>query len=216
MDAFFNLFVDVDLFGKTMAETLEGLAGDFLTPFFKIISILGEKGIIFFGLSIILMLFSKTRKMGICMFGAVACGALITNIILKNIIMRERPFEISEFRSLWINVGAPAEDGSSFPSGHVTGIMSAMTVVFIFANKKWSWVGFLGVILMAVSRVYLIVHFVSDVLAGIIVGGISGLIAYFITKLIYKLMTKYQDKKFCKFVLTFDIKEKLSKKQKIE
>lgn len=205
MDAFFSLFADVDLFGLTMAETLEELAGGFFTPFFKIISSLGEKGIIFFGLSIILMLFSKTRKMGICMFGAVACGALITNIILKNIIMRERPFEYFDLRRLWVNVGMPAEDGSSFPSGHVTGIMAAMTVVFIFANKKWSWVGFLGVILMAISRVYLIVHFVSDVLAGILVGGISGLIAYFITKLIYKLMTKHQDKKFCKFVLTFDI-----------
>ena len=61
-------------------------AGGFFTPLFKAVTFIGEKGIIFFALALILMLFSKTRKLGVCIFGAVACGALITNFILKDII----------------------------------------------------------------------------------------------------------------------------------
>lgn len=188
-------------------------AGGFFTPFFKVITLLGEKGLIFFATAVILMLFAKTRKLGICMFGAVACGALITNILLKDMIARPRPFEVSqEYAEFWAFVGSPKEDGFSFPSGHMTAITSAMTALFILCNKKVSWVGFVGVILMGVSRIYLIAHYTTDVLAGILVGAVAGVIAYLITKLIYFVLNKYQDNKFFSFILNFDIIKALKKK----
>lgn len=187
-------------------HNLADSAGSFFTPVFKAITLLGEKGLIFFIAAAIMMLFAKTRKLGICMFGAVACGALITNIVLKDVIARPRPFEDNAvFAGFWEFVGSPEEDGYSFPSGHMTAITAAMTAMFILCNKKWSWVGFVGVLLMGVSRVYLIAHYTTDVIAGIVVGAISGVIAWAITKLIYFFLLKYQNKKFCDFILKWDI-----------
>lgn len=184
-------------------------AGSIFTPFFKIITLLGEKGLIFFIAAIVLMLFAKTRKLGICMFGAVACGAILTNFILKDMIARPRPFESSvEFEEFWKFVGSPAEDGYSFPSGHMTAITAAMTAMFLLCNKKWSWVGFIGVLLMGVSRIYLIAHYTTDVIAGIYVGAIAGIVAFLITKLIYHLANKYSNKKFCDFLLHWSLFKK--------
>ena len=187
-------------------HSLAESAGSILTPFFKAITLIGEKGLIFFAVAIVLMLFAKTRKLGICMFGAIACGAILTNIVLKDIIARPRPFESSlEFAGFWQFVGCPAEDGFSFPSGHMTAITSAMTALFIICNKKWSWLGFVGVRLMGISRIYLIAHYTTDVIAGIIVGAIAGVIAYVITKLIYKFLEKHSEKKFCNFLLNWSL-----------
>ncbi len=179
---------------------LENSAGGFYTPLFKFITLIGEKGLIFFGLAIVLMLFSRTRKLGICIFGAVACGALITNFILKDLIARPRPCH-SDFISEYLSLGYPSEDGYSFPSGHVTAIASASFAFFLGFNKKISWLGFPFVILMGISRIYLLAHYPSDVIAGILVGAISGVIAFYITKLIYSLLNKYKDNKLCDFVL---------------
>ena len=63
-------------------HTLEEAAGGFITPLAKFITLIGEKGLWMFALAFVLMMFAKTRKLGICLFGAVCCGALITNIIL--------------------------------------------------------------------------------------------------------------------------------------
>ncbi len=177
-------------------------AGDLLTPLSKLMTAIGEKGLLFFGIAIIFMLFAKTRKAGICIFGAVACGALITNIILKGSVMRERPFLDAAYEGYWKFVGSPFEDDYCFPSGHATAMTAFAVALFIMCNKKWSWVGFIGVIGMGFARVYLIAHYFTDVLAGVVVGAISGVAAWLITLLIYKLLHKYEEKKFCKFVLT--------------
>lgn len=180
--------------------TLENNAGGFFTPFFKFITLIGEKGLIFFGLALVLMLFAKTRKLGVCVFGAVACGALITNFILKDLIARPRPCH-SDYVSQFLALDFPAEDGYSFPSGHVTAIACASFAFFLSFNKKISWIGFPFVILMGMARIYLLAHYPSDVIAGILVGAISGVASFYITKLIYTLLNKYKANKFCDFFL---------------
>ena len=178
-----------------------------LTPLFKFISLLGEKGIVLFVIGIILMLFKKTRKVGICMFGAIACGAIITNIILKDFIARPRPFLSSNiYNTWWQFVGSTPETSFSFPSGHTTAAMAAMTAIFLCCNKKYSWTSFIFVILMGLSRNYLVVHYPSDVVGGIIAGGIGAVIAYLITKIIYYFLNKYKDNKLFNFIYEFDIK----------
>lgn len=193
-------------------NTLAIGAGGFFTPLSKIVTVMGEKGLIFFVAAVILMLFSKTRRLGVCMFGAVACGAILTNFILKDVIARPRPFESNtDFAEFWEYIGKPAEDGYSFPSGHMTAITAATVTIFMFCNKKWSWVGVIGILLMGFARIYLIAHYPTDVIAGVIVGAVAGVIAYFITKLIFWLLEKYARIKFCDFCLNFDIKNLFSK-----
>ena len=80
-------------------HNLDEAAGGFFTPLCRAITLLGEKGILFLVLGIVLMLFPKTRKAGICMFGAVCCGALITNFWLKDFVARPRPLTVEPFRT---------------------------------------------------------------------------------------------------------------------
>ena len=170
---------------------LHGLTCGFLTFLFKLITLLGEKGILFFLAALIFMYFPKTRKLGVCLFGAVACGALITNIILKDAVARPRPFEtVDLYRQYWQAVGSPAEDGFSFPSGHVTAAAAGCTAICLMQGKKWILPSAIWVLLMMTARNYLMAHYPSDVLVALIIGVASGFIAYYITKLLYKFFPK--------------------------
>lgn len=184
------------------------------TPFFEGLSILFEKGIILFVIAIIMCCFRRTRKIGICMFGAVCCGALITNILLKDLIARPRPFvDVNNiYHSWWQFVGSSKETAFSFPSGHVTATMAAMTTIFAYCKKRYSWISFLLVIIMGIARNYLMVHYPSDVLGGIVSGLISAIVAYNITEIIYYILEKYQKNRFFKFILEFDVLKLVSKK----
>ena len=111
-------------------HSLAGALGPVLTPLMKLITFLGEKGLLLLLLSLVLMCFARTRRIGVCVFGAVCCGALITNFILKDWIARPRPFEtVDLYRQWWQAVGSPAEDGYSFPSGHVTAAIGKDTLI---------------------------------------------------------------------------------------
>lgn len=171
-----------------------------LTFLFRAITFIGEKGIVFFLAAIILMLFSKTRKTGICLFGAVACGALITNIILKDAIARPRPFNAEPFLQWWHDIGSPAEEGFSFPSGHVTAAAAGMTALRIRDGRKWTVPGIIWIVIMAIARNYLMAHYPSDVLFACIIGIASGFIAAFITDLIYEILRHNRNKEWSRTI----------------
>ena len=204
LDTFFATF------DRTILEFWHSLAvsyGGFLTPIMELISLTGEKGIMMILLGLILALFPKTRKAGICVVGAVACGAIITNITLKPLIARARPYESSlVYRSFWEMVGASTESDLSFPSGHATATTAAMVGLVLVKGKKYLWLCIPYVTLMCASRNYLMVHYPSDVLAGIIAGAIGATAAFFITKLIYAKLEANADNGFCDFALNFDIR----------
>ena len=185
---------------------LESILGPVLTPIMKLITLLGEKGLLMFLLAFVLMCFSKTRKTGLCLFGAVCCGALITNIILKDSICRPRPFETVElYKQWWIAVGSPAEDGFSFPSGHMTACAAGMTALTLMRGKKLLVPSIVIVFLMGVSRNYLMAHYPSDVLVATFVGLFSGFAAWFIANLIYRFLEAHDDVPLFGFVLDFDL-----------
>ena len=180
--------------------------GGFLTPLMRFISLLGEKGLLLFLLALVFMCFSNTRKPGICIFGAVCCGALITNIILKDSVARPRPFEAAEnFQMWWIAIGAPAEDGFTFPTGHVTAAAAGLTALCLTKGRKYIAPSAIIVVLMGISRNYLMAHYPSDVLFAMIIGLASAFIAYAITKLIYRILEEHENTPFCAFVLDFNI-----------
>ena len=198
-----NLFEGYDML---ILKLLHSIACGFLTFLFKFITLVGEKGIVFFLAAIILMCFSRTRKIGVCLFGAVACGALITNVILKDMVARPRPFEAAaQFRQWWIDVGAPEEDGYSFPSGHVTAAAAGMLSLRLMQGKKWTCPAIIWVVLMMVARNYLMAHYPSDVLAALLIGIFSAFVAYIITRFIFEFLEDHCDKKWCAWMLDFNI-----------
>lgn len=181
--------------------------GVVLTPVMEFITIIGEKGIIVLVIGFIMLLFAKSRKMGCAVFAAVVFGALFTNIILKDIIARPRPFESEElFNNWWQYVGAFAEDGFSFPSGHVTAVTAGFMALVFAGKKKYIWFAAPSIILMAASRNYLVGHYPTDVIAAMIVGTVAAVLATVTVKYVYKFIENKNDIKLFEFFLNFDIK----------
>ena len=198
-----DVFSGYDTAILSFAHKMAELAGSVLTPLNKIITLLGEKGILFFLLAIVLMLFPRFRRAGVCIFGAVCCGALITNILLKDTIARPRPFEtVDQFRQWWEFVGSPAEDGFSFPSGHVTAAAAGVTGLCLMRGKRFFLPGAIWVLLMMFSRNYLMAHYPSDVLFALLIGVFSGFVAALITQLIFHFLEDHAGEgKFYDFLL---------------
>ena len=195
-------------------HSLAQAAGGLLTPLTKLITLLGEKGILLLFLAFVLMCFSRSRPVGVCLFGAVCCGTLITTFILKDAVARPRPFElVPQFRQWWVYIGSPAEDGFSFPSGHVTAAASGMTALCLMRGKRMVLPGIAVVVLMAVSRNYLMAHYPSDVLFAVIIGVISAFIAYWITKFIFRFLEDHREWGICAFALNFDLIPALAPKK---
>ena len=175
-------------------HSLAGALGPVLTPLMKLITFLGEKGLLLLLLSLVL----------------ICCGALITIFILKDWIARPRPFEtVDLYRQWWQAVGSPAEDGCSFPSGHVTAAAAGMTALCLMRGRKLVVPSVIVVLLMAISRNYLMAHYPSDVLFAAIIGVASAFIAYYITRLIFRLLEDHEDAGICAFVLNFDLPVRL-------
>lgn len=171
--------------GITIAvHNLYFAAGWFFTPFFEFISFLGHDGIPLIILSLILMLFKKTRRFGIAMGISIALGALITNCVLKVLIARPRPYAdpASIYYQYWQTVGMNMESDKSFPSGHTTAAFACMTAIFMVGRKNISWTAFIFAILMGISRIYLCVHFPTDVVVGVFVGLFAGIIGTLLSR----------------------------------
>ncbi len=171
-------FAALDETVTAAVHKLYDLAGGILTPFMSIISLLGKGGIFLILLSILLLLLRKTRRFGTAMLIGLALGALLVNLFLKPAIARPRPYADTEgfFYPLWVMMGQHLESDMSFPSGHTNAAFAAMIPVFILGNKKTSWLALVFGILMGVSRIYLVVHFPTDVIGGLITGTIAGML----------------------------------------
>ena len=199
-------FAGYDRFFLSILHTLGIKLGVVLTPLMRVITLLGEKGLLLILLALVLMLFSKTRRIGVCIFGAIAVGALFTNFILKDLVARPRPFEGSElYRAWWQAIGAPPEDDFSFPSGHMTAAVAGLTALCLTDGKKWIVPSVIWVFLMGVSRNYLMAHYPTDVLCGTIVGLLAACVAWSITLAIFRFCEEHDDWGVCAFVLDWSL-----------
>lgn len=189
-----SAFAGFDEAVMMLVHRLYEMCGVFFTPFLELISVLGDGGIFLIILALFLMLFTRTRRYGLAILLSIAIGALITNLWLKPWIARPRPYthEGSIFQQIWQTMGAHTESDKSFPSGHTTAAFSAMTGLFLVGNKKISWTAFIFGLLMGISRIYLGVHYPSDVLGGIMVGLIAGSLGAYIS---FKLPEAFYNKK---------------------
>ena len=193
-------------------------AGSVFTPIAEILALIGDNGYFSFLIALILLCFPRTRKCGVCIVLAVGFGALFTNIAIKNIVARPRPYasEVEAFKQWWQTAGAHLESEFSFPSGHTTAAMAGMTALCLAIGKSKKWLiapAALYVILMGVSRNYLVVHYPTDVIAGIIVGAIGATIAFFVTKALWKLLENHKNIAIFNFALEFDLRSLFKKKE---
>lgn len=137
-----------------------------LTPLMKGVSLLGDMGAVWILLSIGLFLWKKWRKtgeMGLC---AVVLSVLVNNLFLKNFVARSRPFTVIE--SLVPLIQKPTD--YSFPSGHTACAFAVGFLLFRRLPKPYGILCLILAILIGVSRIYLGVHYPSDVIAGMISG----------------------------------------------
>ena len=128
-------------------------------------TILGDNGMIWIAVALILFLNRKYRKIGVFSIVSLIICALAVNVILKPLIHRPRPF--SELADITLLIKAPKD--YSFPSGH-TAASFVMVYIFFRHIKKYFIPVLITGILIAFSRMYLSVHFPSDIIAGIIIG----------------------------------------------
>lgn len=131
-----------------------------------VVSRLGDAGLIWIAVTLLLLAMKRTRRIGVASAIALLTGVLATNLVLKPLIHRTRPYEVFEaLRTL-----VPAERDYSFPSGHSTSSFAAGWAIFRVAPKKYGSIALALAICIAISRLYVGVHYPTDVLAGIAIG----------------------------------------------
>lgn len=175
----------MDLDSGILLFIQEFIRNPVLTPFFRFITSLGNAGAIWIVISVILLIPGRTRKVGCMCICAMLFSLLINNIILKNLVQRVRPYEMVSGLTRLI-----AEQADySFPSGHTGCSFAAACILYRKLPRKYGITAMALAVLISFSRLYLGVHYPSDVLFGMISGiifsyGAEILIDYFAKKLI--------------------------------
>lgn len=151
----------------------ENLRFDWLTPVMKAVTFLGEAGWFWIVLALALCCFRPTRRAGIAAAIALLLSLLVNNICLKPLIDRVRPYELVE--GLICLVSPPGD--ASFPSGHAGASFAAAAAMFPHLRRRWGVCFLVLAALIALSRLYVGVHFPTDVAAGVLIGLLLGFIA---------------------------------------
>lgn len=138
------------------------LRNDILTPFFKVITSLGNAGAVWILISVLLMFIKKTRRTGITCAASLTISFILNNLFLKNLIARPRPYNVIPDLTALI----PYPHDFSFPSGHTAASFAVAVVIFIKMPKKYGIPALILAFLIAFSRIYLGVHYPTDVLFG--------------------------------------------------
>lgn len=156
-------------------QRLRTPAGDVIMTF---LTGLGNAGIVWILLAAVLLVRTKTRTSGMIVALALCLNALLCNVLLKNMVARVRPCDVNPAIRLLID--RPGD--FSFPSGHTAISVAAVTALY-FAGEKQMWpMALLLTTGIAFSRMYLYVHYPTDILGGIAVGFAAGYLSFRIVR----------------------------------
>lgn len=154
-----------------------GLQNGFFDAIMPIITRLGDGGLIWIIFSIILICTKKYRKVGITSLLAISLGAILTEGVIKHLVERVRPIIAYPIDNPLIKLPT----SSSFPSGHTASSVAVAYVLCTYIKRYRvyfiSLAAFIGF-----SRIYLYVHYFSDVMGGVVVGLICGILVVFIVR----------------------------------
>lgn len=190
-----------------------------LTHVMHFISFSGEYGAWLIALGAILMLFPKTRKTGVAILGAIVIGALLVKGFIKGYVARPRPYEVpgSDYYLWWSMLELKLDTGFAFPSGHVEtaigGLMALCMTLPDGKGKKFVPFTIIYTTLMSVCRIYMMEHYPSDVVAGLIIGVGCAYASIAITSWFFNLFEKNKENWFCNLVLNFELSWLLPKKK---
>ena len=145
-----------------------------LTPFFRFITHLGDKGIIWIIISIMLLIRKDTRRAGFLSLISLACSFIIVNLFLKNYVARIRPYDFLNEVELLIE----RQRDFSFPSGHASSSFAVAVILFQCFKKRTGILALVLASMISFSRLYIGVHYPTDVIVGIIIGTIVAILVY--------------------------------------
>lgn len=150
-----------------------------LDDFILIFTALGNSGAIWIVCSLVMLCWKKTRKIGFWALISMLLGLLITNVTIKPLVARSRPWLVVDGLSNLIE----SSDPNSFPSGHTCAAFAAGFSWALHVNQRWLKVLCVGqAVLMGYSRLHVGVHFPTDVLAGAVIGTMCAWLAWKLEK----------------------------------
>jgi len=149
-----------------------------LTPIMKAASFLGDDGMIWIAVTVVLLLLPRTRRGGLDVLLSLSMTIVLNNLVLKNLIARPRPYWVLPELELIVK----PLSSYSFPSGHSFSGFAAATAITLAFGKKLGIPAYILAALIALSRIYVGIHFPSDVLAGAVLGVLVALLVCALTK----------------------------------
>ncbi|MBQ2732812.1 MAG: phosphatase PAP2 family protein [Clostridia bacterium] len=162
----------------------DNLRCGFLDLIMPIITFLGDGGWFWIACAVIMLFFKKTRKTGLMMGLALICGLVLCNLTLKPLVARIRPYDLRPIENM---LTEPMHD-FSFPSGHTIASFEA-AIVLLIRDKRFGIPATVLASVIAFSRLYLYVHYPTDVLASVILGS---LLAVFSVWAVNKLYARFE------------------------
>ncbi len=167
-------------------NAIQNMRNGFFDTIMPVITFMGSGGAVWILIAIIMICFKKSRKYGIIIGAALLIGFIFSTNILKELVGRERPFntEGALLTAQNLLIGIPS-GRYSFPSGHTISSFSSAAAVFMY-NKRYGIGAYILAVLISFSRLYLYVHFPSDVIAGAVLGILITVLSRFIVNKIWE------------------------------
>ena len=164
-------------------DALQTMHNPVLDTLMSAITRLGDAGIIWILLCAVLLILPRTRKSGAILMAALLVDLVVCNGILKPLVHRIRPFDVKT--GIELLVKQPTD--YSFPSGHTAASFASVMALYLAGEKKL-WISALVLaVLIAFSRLYLYVHYPTDVLGGVVAGLAAGALGYWLVKKVNEL-----------------------------
>ena len=152
---------------------MQTLHADGFDAFFCFVTRLGDKGMLWIVLALIMMCTKKYRRAGFTMALAMIIGLIVGNGILKPLIARVRPYDVT----VGIDTLVPRETDFSFPSGHTLASTEGSLSIYAY-HKKEGIIAICVALLIAFSRLYLYIHYPTDIVGGILLGALATFCSY--------------------------------------
>ena len=199
---FFDSFLGFDL---SVFTWIQAKRSAFLDGFMNFITTLGDEGILFIAIALVLLITKKYRKIGFAMLASLAIMLVCNNFVLKEIFARERPFNLyatfpekfsdwNEALGKYVYPDITKMPHSySFPSGHTSSAFAAGVAILCY-NRKSGIPMTLFAFLIGFTRIYVGVHYTTDVIAGAVVGTVYALMGVLATKYLFPVFEKILDK----------------------
>lgn len=160
----------------------------FMDDFWVFVTRLADKGWFWILLAVILLFFKKTRVVGATVIVALIINHVLTNMILKDLVGRPRPYTVSpEIVTLIKKLSS-----CSFPSGHTSSSFAAAFVIYRMVPKKAGIPALVLAAMIGFSRMYVGVHYPTDVLGGVLVAFMASVWAHYLVK---RVLNKLEEKR---------------------